>query len=240
MTPTNQSSSVWPRARSRKKMPVVITLPISTMNMTGLRHCSARVELRERVADRGDDDVAREDAAGCACHQAFCSLSSARLSSSTLTPGSPRKPSERPSVLSSISCSTARAAGCADGGDAARLELGVGRRDVRVDARARRRHRVDGDVADRRAPGCTGRSSLRIAAAAAWTFLARSGFVGPRFANVVRAGVVGGRGRRGARVEVARARELLRGELGADDLAVARDQAAVRLVLERDLREARS
>ena len=34
-------------------------------------------------------------------------------------------------------------------------------------------------------PGLYGRSSFRIAAAWAFTFLARSGFVGPRFANVV-------------------------------------------------------
>ena len=34
-------------------------------------------------------------------------------------------------------------------------------------------------------PGLYGPSSFRIAAAAAWTFFARSGFVGPRFAKVV-------------------------------------------------------
>ena len=43
------------------------------------------------------------------------------------------------------------------------------------------------------------------------------------------AGVVGGRRRRRPRVEVARARELLRGEAGADDLAVDLDQAALGL-----------
>ena len=42
-------------------------------------------------------------------------------------------------------------------------------------------------------PGLYGPSSFRIAAAAALTFFARSGFVGPRLANVVAAGVVGGR-----------------------------------------------
>ena len=41
------------RARGRgRRSPVVITLPSSTMNMTGFSHLSARVELRERVADR--------------------------------------------------------------------------------------------------------------------------------------------------------------------------------------------
>ena len=34
-------------------------------------------------------------------------------------------------------------------------------------------------------PGLYGRSSFRIARAALWTFFARSGFVGPRFAKVV-------------------------------------------------------
>ena len=55
---------------------------------------------------------------------------------------------------------------------------------------------------------------------AALTFFASAGFVGPRFANVVPGGVVGRRGRRRALVEVLRARERLRGELRADDLAV--------------------
>ncbi len=37
ITPTNHSSAVCPRARSSTKIAVVITLPSSTMNMTGLR-----------------------------------------------------------------------------------------------------------------------------------------------------------------------------------------------------------
>jgi hypothetical protein len=37
ITPTNHSSPVRPCARSLKKATVVITLPTSTMNMTGLR-----------------------------------------------------------------------------------------------------------------------------------------------------------------------------------------------------------
>ena len=35
ITPTNHSEPVWPRARSSTKIPVVITLPSSTMNITG-------------------------------------------------------------------------------------------------------------------------------------------------------------------------------------------------------------
>ena len=52
--------------------------------------------------------------ADCACHYRACSLSSARLSSSTLTPGSPKKPRLRPSVFCLDQLLDAsRAAGCA-------------------------------------------------------------------------------------------------------------------------------
>ena len=37
ITPTNQRLPVWPRARSSRKIPDVMTLPTSTMNMTGFR-----------------------------------------------------------------------------------------------------------------------------------------------------------------------------------------------------------
>ena len=40
ITPTNQSCPVCPWARSLKKMTVVITLPISTTNITGFFSCS--------------------------------------------------------------------------------------------------------------------------------------------------------------------------------------------------------
>ena len=106
-----------------------------------------RVELAERVADRREDD---RRARRC-CRSGVVmpvSSSSARLSSSTFTPGSPKMPSERPSVASSISSLDALLGEAALLGDARGLELGVGRRDVRVDARAGRRDGVDGDVAD--------------------------------------------------------------------------------------------
>ena len=67
------------------------------------------------------------------------------MSSSTLTPGSPRKPSARPSVCSSTSVEHARrAAGRAPGATRAAWS-GVGDRDVRVEARARGGDRVDRD-----------------------------------------------------------------------------------------------
>ena len=108
MTPTNQSDAVWPRASSSTKMPVVMALPSSTMNMTWDSGAgpAAWVELRERAAHGAADDLGGEDAGGCPRHQWLPSRSSARFSSSTLTPGSPKKPSERPSVAPPISRST--------------------------------------------------------------------------------------------------------------------------------------
>src|SRR5262249_58545689 len=65
-----------------------------------------RVELRERIADRREHKVAVPHVCRAACHQVPCSLSSARLSSRTFTPGSPKKPSVRPSVFSETSFCT--------------------------------------------------------------------------------------------------------------------------------------
>ena len=70
--------------------------------------------------------------------------SRARLSSSTLTPGSPRMPSGRSCVWSSTRRSTSSSRGPARRGDAGRLEAGVAHRDLRVEAGARRGHGVDG------------------------------------------------------------------------------------------------
>src|SRR5262249_2019519 len=63
-----------------------------------------RVELREGGGDRARHDVAGEDARRLARHHAFPSR--ARLSRSTLTPGSPKNPHERPVVYSAIRCWT--------------------------------------------------------------------------------------------------------------------------------------
>ena len=51
-----------------------------------------RVELRERVPDRRERELAREDAGALRVPSTCLPLSRARLSSSTLTPGSPKKP----------------------------------------------------------------------------------------------------------------------------------------------------
>ena len=97
-TPTNQSSPVSPRARSRKKIPVVITLPSSTMNITGFVTCSRGSSFgnESRIA-ASDDARARRCSPTARAISVPCSRSSARLSSSTFTPGSPKKP-ERAAV----------------------------------------------------------------------------------------------------------------------------------------------
>ena len=89
-----------------KKIAVVITLPISTMNITGLRHCRRGSSFGNESRIAATTMSREKMLAAARAITAFCSLSSARLSSRTLTPGSPKKPSERPSVLSSISCWT--------------------------------------------------------------------------------------------------------------------------------------
>ena len=115
------------------------------MKITGLRKSVRGSSFRNEslIAAKTISRV-KMDCVGC--HDVL--LSSARLSSSTFTPGSPKRPSQRPSVLSSINCCTLRH-GAALLRDARGLQLRVRRGDVRVDARGGRRDGVDGDVADR-------------------------------------------------------------------------------------------
>ena len=137
------------RGRGRRST-VVITLPSSTMNMTGFLTCSRGSSFgnESRIAAR---TISREKTLASCAPLAPVSRSSARLSSRTLTPGSPKKPSERPSVFSSISVLNRRERQLAHGRDAVRLELRVGGRDVGVDPGAGGRHGVDRDVVDRQA-----------------------------------------------------------------------------------------
>ena len=154
--------------------------------------------------------------------------SSARLSSSTFTRGSPRKPSQRSSVWAATSVAHLRLGQVAGGGDAGDLELGRGRADVRVEPAARRGDQVDGHRAlaaqlldaglDPVDQGGAGRAEV--------------GAAGGR-------GVVAvGAGGRGARVEVGRAGEVLADQRRADDGAVADQQAAAGLVGEEQAGEA--
>ena len=52
-TPVNQRSSVRPRTRSARKIPVVMALPISTTNITGLRTCTRGSSLRREAQMAG-------------------------------------------------------------------------------------------------------------------------------------------------------------------------------------------
>ncbi len=52
-TPVNQRSSLRPRNRSATKMPVVIALPTSTTNITGLRSCTLGSSLRNEAQIAG-------------------------------------------------------------------------------------------------------------------------------------------------------------------------------------------
>ena len=52
-TPVNQSPSVWPRTRSARRIPVVIRLPISTTNITGLRTWTRGSSLRKESPRAG-------------------------------------------------------------------------------------------------------------------------------------------------------------------------------------------
>ena len=124
------------------------------------------------VADHG-----RRRPTPCGRYCADVRSSSARLSSTTLTPGSPSTPK-----VAAVGVVVDHPADRADveaalGGDPRRLQAGVGDRDVRVEARARRGHGVDGHQriggeAVLRAVG--GDALLRPPSS-------RSGFVGPRF-----------------------------------------------------------
>ena len=148
--PTNQSWSYCPRASSRKKITVVITLPSSTMNITGFLNWSRGSSFGNESRIAASTSSREKTLARLARHLLFLSsLSRARLSSSTLTPGSPKKPRPRPSVFSEISfCTVAsgrwrtaamrRAWSCAYAGEMSG-----------IDPRRRGRDRVDRDVVDR-------------------------------------------------------------------------------------------
>ena len=125
-----RSATARPRSRTRPRrlvaaaqrlaaadrmnhVPVVITLPTSTMNITGFLSCRRGSSLgnESRTARRTisgwNSEIARrssEPTAGGRRDRSTSASSgqrsSARLSSSTLTPGSPKKPSPRPSCTS--------------------------------------------------------------------------------------------------------------------------------------------
>ena len=58
ITPTNQRSPVCPRARLITKIAVVITLPSSTMNITGFFHWLRGSSFGNESRDRREDEIA--------------------------------------------------------------------------------------------------------------------------------------------------------------------------------------
>ena len=187
--PVNQSGSCSPEPnRSRKKIAVVITLPSSTMKMTGLRKSvrgssfpnespiAARTISREKMAVLGLVTSSPRRGRGSARERSprarrRCRASGRRCSGRS---AGRRAPREAPHLR-----------------DARGLHARVRRRDVRVDPGAGRRDRVDGDVADLEAR-VVGALELEDRLARSRTALARSGFVGPRLANVVAAALYSG------------------------------------------------
>ena len=151
ITPTNQSWPYWPRASSRKKMTVVITLPSSTMNITGFRTCCRGSSLGNESRIATSTSSREKTLADLRAIYFPCSLSRARFNSRTFTPASPKKPQLRPSVFSRDQLLHRLQWEVPDLRDPRRLEIRVGGRDVWVDARARRRDGVDRDVVDRQA-----------------------------------------------------------------------------------------
>ena len=132
------------RRRSVRATAIVVnTAPTSTTNITGLRTMRRGSSLRRLASSAGLRTAGskRMRLFWPVAHRA-ASLSIARLSSSTLTPGSPSTPSE-----AAVGVRRRRARGPAprqpaDGRDAAGLDARVGGGDVRVDVRGGGEDRV--------------------------------------------------------------------------------------------------
>ena len=194
--------------------------PISTTNMTGLRTCTRGSSLRSasrRSAGAGDRRGRRASARRRLGHRRRPPRSSARLSSSTLTPGSPSTPRKRPSVFSSISSST-RSSGSRGPRRRAWPGCGVGLGDVRVDAGGRGGHGVHGDVGARSGPG-VGPLAREVAAQSAANRSAGPRVVRPEVVEERGVGVVVGRTRGpGPGSTRVAACEVLADQARADDL----------------------
>ncbi len=127
------------------------------MNITGFLNCCRGIELREGIDDCLPQDAwnprATCDVRVLPCDQLLPAVrvvrwrvglstagpndaSSARFSSSTLTRARPRNPKVGGSVCASTSSRTRCERGAARRCDAARLQVGRGRRDMRVETRA--------------------------------------------------------------------------------------------------------
>ena len=144
---------------------VVMAAPISTTNMTGLRTCTRGSSLRSEstAAGRRIERSMSERERRCSARgldgrelgggHGEVRRSRARLSSRTLTPGSPSTPRKRPSVWSAISRCTRASGRRRTRGDAVRLDRGVGLGDLGIDPGRRAGDGVDGHLRARVRPG---------------------------------------------------------------------------------------
>ena len=228
------------RARARgRRSPVVITLPSSTMNITGFRTCSRGSSFGNESRIAASDELAREDAAAVA------------------RPSRASEPVESEVELEHVD------AGLAE--EAERAAVGVARRSAAARSRAAGagRRRRAATAAPRWPARCRGRCPEPdvVTASTGMSPIVSPGLYGPLELQDRR-----GRGRRrswrgrgssgrgsrtssrrrcrrapsrtGARGSTAALVNSCAASLEPTTLPFARDQAAVRLVLERDLREA--
>ena len=110
----------------------------------------ARVELRERVADRRERRGRARRCWSTCVPSALCPVEG-EVELEHVDAGLAEEAQRAPVRVLADQLLDGRERQVPHGGDAPRLQLRVGRRDVRVDARARGRDRVDRDVADREA-----------------------------------------------------------------------------------------
>ena len=158
ITPTNQSWSVWPRARSRKK----IAGRDHAAELDDEHHRVLELAAAGRASGTSRGPRARDDLAARRClpTRAPSTLALRLVECEVeLEDVDARLAEEAPRAAVGVlrdQLLHGRERQVPDGGDPARLELRVGGRDVGVDAGAGGRDRVDRDVVDRSGPGCTG------------------------------------------------------------------------------------
>ncbi len=192
--------------------------------------------------DRGGDRVRAPSP--CPILARHLSSSSARLSLSTLTRGSPKKPIRGFRIWARTRLRTFPTSRPRALGDVRRLKQSVFRRNVRVEPRGRSRQGVGGHK-----PG----PAFRALGLDAGLHPVDQRLAGrPEIGAAGIVGVIGGvdglagvfrvrrAGRRGARMEIFRRGEILADQRRADDLAVAQDQRAAGLPWEQDGGDRRS
>ncbi len=159
-------------------------------------------------------------------------VSRAMLRSSTLTRGSPKKPNCLPSTCCGQDFAHPGLGHAARPGDPRNLELGIRRRDVRVEPRRR-----CGDHVGRDLPLHCPVLCHHLGHRPGHERIGELAVGGPLVGGARRAGVVPGAGSGGTRMEVPSLGERLADECAADHLPVHRHQRTVRLPREEELRQ---